>query len=567
MTLRRNSMVLPALLLALSLIASACGGDGGNGGGVGGETEGQESEHDPVVGGTLTIGAEQEPSESLNGQLACCTLFWQAIIFNRVLMPAMEPTPDFEYVPSEMLAGEPEVTEDPFAVTYNINPEAEWSDETQITSEDFMFTIETTLDEDNDMASRAGFDQMDLEAIEMPDDKTITIPFKQPYAGWRELFGVTNPVLPTHALEGENFNRVWTNEVVNPKTGEPIASGPFQFESYNKGSDLTIVRNENWYGEHPAYLDEIVFRFIPETPSEMQALRGGEVDAIYPQPQLELVDLEQEPGIEILSSAGTTWEHIDFHYGNPLLAEDYVRRAIALGIDRQAIIDQLFADINPELEPLNNLIFMTNAPEYEDHFGQYGGNPEEAVALLEDNGCTREGESRIFECNGEPLSFGFKSTAGNALRELTFEIVQEQLRKVGIEVTSEFGDAAVVFGNQGLAGGRYDLFMFGWIGNPDPSGSVEIHKCEGTQNFQNYCNEEVTDLLEESDVSIDPTERTAVLNRADELMAEDLPVLPLYQKPTFFAFDRRLQNAIDNATQLGPTWNAEDWFLVEEGSE
>jgi peptide/nickel transport system substrate-binding protein len=566
MALRGRSALLIALLLTLSLIAAACGGDDdGDGEGVGGESRG-ESELEPVEGGSLTFGAEQEPSEGLNNDLACCNLFWAEVIFNRVLLDAMEPNPEFEYEPTAMLAGEPEVvSEDPLTVTYNINQDAVWNDGTPITSEDFMFTIETMVDEKNDIISRAGYDQVDLEATEMPDEKTITVVFSEPFAGWQDA--LFTPVLPAHALEGENFNKVWTNEIVNPKTGEPIASGPFQFESYNKGSNLTIVRNENWYGEHAAYLDEIVFQFIPDTSAEIQALRGGEVDAIYPQPQLELVDLTTEEGITIETSAGTTWEHIDFQYGNPLLEQDFVRQAIAQAIDRQAIIDQLFADLNPDLEPLNNMIFLNNFPDYEDHFGQYGGNPEEAIALLEDNGCTRDGENDIFECDGEPLSFGFKSTAGNQLRELTFEILQEQLRAVGIEVKSEFGDAAVVFGNQGLSGGKYDLFLFAWVGNPDPSGSVEIHKCEGSSNFQNYCNEEVTDLLEESDVTVDPAARADLLNQADELMAEDLPILPMYQKPTFFAFSDRLQNAIDNATQHGPTWNAEDWFLSDEGSE
>jgi peptide/nickel transport system substrate-binding protein len=565
MVLRRRSALLIALLLALSLIAAACGGaDDDDGEGVGGEGAG-ESELEPVEGGSLTFGAEQEPSEGLNRDLACCTLFWAEVILNRVLLNAMEPNPEFEYEPSPMLAGQPEVvSEDPLTVTYNINPEAVWSDETPITSEDFMFTIEATLDEKNDMASRAGYDQIDLEATEMPDDKTITVVFDEPYAGWVDA--LFSPLYPAHALEGENFNRVWSDMIDNPKTGEPIASGPFIMESYNKGSNLTLVRNENWYGEHPAYLDEIVFQFIPDTSAEIQAVRGGEVQAIYPQPQLELVDLTTEEGITIESGAGTTWEHIDFQYGNPLLEQDFVRQAIAMAIDRQAIIDQLFADLNPDLEPLNNMIFLNNFPDYEDHFGQWGGDPEGAIALLEDNGCTREGEG-TFECDGEPLSFGFKSTTGNALRELTFEIVQEQLREVGIEIESEFGDAAVVFGNQGLAGGKYDLFLFAWVGNPDPSGSVEIHKCEGTQNFQGYCNEEVTDLLEQSDSAVDPAERAALMNQADALMGEDLPILPMYQKPTFFAFDSELQNAIDNATQLGPTWNAEDWFLSEEGAE
>ncbi|MGH2737085.1 MAG: peptide ABC transporter substrate-binding protein, partial [Actinomycetota bacterium] len=551
MALRRKSAVLIALLLVLSLIAAACGGDDDDGGGGVEGAEGEGSELEPVEGGTIIMGAEQEPAGSLNVDLACCTLFWGVVLTDRTLLDSYKTLPDFTYAP-ELLEGEAEVTEDPFSITYTIKEEAQWSDGTPVSADDYIFTFETTMDPKNDMATRAGYDQ--IEDFEKIDEKTIKFNFKEPYAGWKDA--LFNPVYPAHALEGENFNKVWVNGIDNPKTGEPLGNGPFLISEYNKGADLTWVPNENWWGEGP-YLDEVVWRFIPETPSEIQALRGGEVDAIYPQPQLELAQLQNEPGIEIQSTAGTTWEHIDFQYDNPLLAEDYVRQAIGYGIDREALVQQLFKDIKPDLTVLNNLIYMSNASEYEEHFDMYAYDPEKSTQLLEDNGCTKSGQ--YYECNGETLSFGFKSTAGNALRELAFQVIQEQLKQVGIELKSEFGDAAVVFGNQGLAGGKYDIFMFAWVGNPDPSGSVEIHKCEGTQNFQNYCNEEVTDLLEQSDTAIDPAERADFLNQADELMAEDLPILPLYQKPTFFAYNTKLQNAIDNATQSGPGWNAEQW--------
>jgi peptide/nickel transport system substrate-binding protein len=565
MALRRKSVTLIALLLVLSLIAAACGGDDEAGGGVQG-TEGEESQLEPVEGGTLVFGAEQEPSEGLNHTLACCTLFWATLILNRVLLGAYEPNPDFEYEPSELLAGEAEITEDPFTVTYNVNPEAEWSDGTPITADDFLFTAETYVNPKWAISSRAGFDQIDFKKTEVVDDKTVTFAFKEPVAAWRELFGVTSPLLPKHALEGENFNKVWTNEIVNPKTGEPIASGPFQFAEYNKGSDLTIERNENWYGDHPAYLDAIRFQFVPDTSSEIQALRGGEVQAIYPQPQLELTQLQGVEGLEIQTNAGTTWEHLDFQYSHPLLGQDFVRQALGRSIDREAMIQTLFKDIEPTLEPLQNMIFLNGFPGYEPHFQDYTYDPDQARQILEDNGCT-EGDDGIYECDGERMSFGIKSTTGNRLRELTFEILQEQAREAGIEFKAEFGDAAVVFGNQGLAGEKYDIFMFAWVGNPDPSGSVEIHKCNGGQNYQNYCNKEASRLLDESDTLVDPQERIDAMNEADALMAEDLPILPLYQKPTFFAFSSELQNGIDNATQMGPTWNAEDWFLSEEGAQ
>ena len=547
---RRRSLPLMALLLAVALLGAACGGNGDGNGGAEIDDGGE-----PQQGGTIVFGAEQEPAEGLNGDLVCCTLFWQRVLIDPTLYGAYQAQPDFTYKP-QLLDGEAEITEDPFTITYKLLDEAVWSDGEPISAEDMEFTWQLFMDPKNNVASRAGYDQ--IKDAEIMDEKTIKFTFKKPYAGWKELFVY---IYPKHALEGENFNKVWTDEIVNPKTGEPIASGPFIFDSYKKGSQLTLVRNENFWGQK-AYLDEIVFRFVPETNTEIQQLRGGEVDAIYPQPQLQLVDLTTQPDLEVQTSAGTTWEHIDFQYGNPLLANDYVRQAIAHGIDREALTSQLFKDLAPELAPLNNLIYMSNAPEYEEHFQIWDHDPAKATQLLEDNGCTKGGDG-IYECDGQRLSFGFKSTAGNELRELAFEVIQAQLKEVGIEVKSEFGDAAVVFGSKGLVGGRYDLFMFAWVGNPDPSGSVEIHKCKGSQNFQNYCNEEVTDLLEQTDEILDPAQRAAVFNEADALMAEDLPILPLYQKPTFFAFNAKLHNAEDNPTQEGPTWNAGEWWIEQ----
>ncbi len=554
MTHRRKSHLLLALLTAFALFGAACAGGGG------GDTptdtgEGDQGEVEPVEGGTLVFGAEQEPSEGLNGMLTCCTLFWEAVINNQVLEGALEAQPDFTYEP-ELVTEEPTPTDDPFSLTYNIRPEANWSDGTPITAEDFEFTYETVINEKWDIASRAGYDQ--INDVQIEDDKTITFTFDKPYAGWRDLFG---RILPKHVLEGEDFNKVWQKGIVDPNTGEGIASGPFIFESYNPGADLTLVKNEEYWKGAP-HLDEIVFQFIPETTSEIQALRGGEVDAIYPQPQLELTALLEDPAFNVETNAGTTWEHIDFQYDNPLLKEQFVRQAIVAGIDRDAIIQQLFSELSPELEPLNNMIYLTNSEFYVPHFEDTVTGDSEQI--LEDNGCTKGGDG-IYECNGERMSFGFKSTAGNALRERAFEIIQEQLKGVGIEVENEFGDAAVVFGNKGLTGGNYDLFMFAWVGSPDPGGSVEIHKCGGSQNFQNYCNEEVTKLLEESDTIVDPADRAEVMNEADELMAQDLPILPLYQKPTFYAYTTELQGAEDNPTNEGPTWNSEDWFLTGGG--
>lgn len=545
--------VFVALLLAFALIGAACGG-GDDTGGVTTTTDDAE----PEQGGTLIFGAEQEMAVA-NTHTTAGNQFWNTIINGTpILESAYLVTPDLEFVP-QLIEGEAEITEDPFTVTYNIKEEAAWSDGTPITSEDFIFHYETYTNPDNDVASRNGYDLItEAEAI---DDKTVKFTFSEPFAGYKLLF---SQLLPAHALEGENFNKVWNKRIYNPKNDEPIGSGPFLFEEWNKGSDLTIVRNDNYWGEHPAYLDEIVFRFVTDTNTEIQALKAGEVHAIYPSPQLTLADLDNSPGIATDHDSQVAWQHLDFQFNNEVLAQDFVRQAIAYGVDRQAIVDRLVKPLNPEGEILNNVLYLTTDPNYEAHWDQYTFDPEQAKSILEDNGCT-EGNDGIYECDGQRLSFGYVSTSGNELRELMFQIIQQNLKQAGIEVNNKFGEADVVFGKT-LASKKWDMFQFGWVGSPDVTQSNAIFICKGDQNYQDYCNEEVTDLMEQGKTTIDDVERARLYNEADALIAEDVPLLPLWQYPAPYYFSDQVHNLINNPSQYGPTWNAVEWWIEGGGN-
>jgi peptide/nickel transport system substrate-binding protein len=258
------------------------------------------------------------------------------------------------------------------------------------------------------------------------------------------------------------------------------------------------------------------------------------------------------------------WEHLDFNFAVPPLDQDYVRQAIAHGIDRDALAQQLIAPMFEEIETMQQVIYVPNQEEYEPHFDRWNYDPEAAEALLTDNGCEK-GDDDIYTCDGEKLSFRYTTTAGNELRELQLQVIQQQLKQIGIEIKADTGDAATVFADVLPNGpdGAWDLFNFAWVGSPDPFSGNSIWKCEGDQNYNGYCNEDVTELLDRTDTEIDEAERAATFNEADELMAADLPVLPLYQKPTYLGYNENIQNVVDNPTNSGPTWNAGEWQLTE----
>ena len=543
------------LLVVLAMLATACGGGDDNAEPDGDATETETAEGEPIEGGTVTFGLDQEPAMLMpwfneGNQQAT------SIVMLSVLYPLWRITPDFKYEPL-LLDGEPEVTEDPFTLTYKLKEEAVWSDGTPITVDDIEFTLDVILNPDLDIVSRDGYDKIDRSKTERVDDKTITYHFTEPYAPFRELFSV-QPILPAHALKDADMKTALAESV-------PVASGPFKFENWTKGQNLTIVKNEEFWGEQKPHLDKVVFRVIEDSNTQVQALRGEEIDMFYPQPQVELVEQVSEiEGVEYEVSAGPVWEHLDMNYKVPPLDKDYVRQAIIQGIDRNALAEELIKPMYPDAEVLNNVIWVNTQEQYEPHWDRWEYDPEAATGLLEENGCTK-GEDGIYTCDGQRLSFEYVTTAGNELRELQFEIIQSQLKEIGVEAKPKLQDAATAFGTTLIAGpdGAWGMFNFAWVGSPDPQGGNTIWMCGGGQNYNTYCNEEVTDLIEQTNTTIDPGERADLYNEADDLISQDVPIVPLYQKPTFFGWRDAIIGPKDNATQWGPTWNIEEWARTE----
>lgn len=536
-----------------ALLATACtsGTESDSSSEPGGQ--GTAGEREPIDGGTVVFGAAQEPAVAspVTGEGA---LGANAIVTLPVLQPLWRLTPDYEYE-LLLLAEEPVVTEDPFTVTYTLREDAEWSDGTPITAKDIEFTWRVKTNPELDIFNRSGYE--DITDAEIIDDKTITFTFEEPFAPWQTLFSShADVILPSHVLEGENLAKVWQDDI-------EVASGPFKWESWERGQQITLTRNENYWGDQPA-IEEIIFRFIEESGTIVQQLRSGEIDMAAPQPQIELVQqLQDIEGLVVETETGSTYEHIKFNHRVPPLDQVYVREAIVKAIDRQGIVDHLIAPINPDAEPTNNLMYRSMQPEYEPNWADFATyDPQGAVEVLESNGCTR-GDDDIFVCEGERLSFRYTTTTGDERRQLTFEILQAQLAEVGIELTADFSEAAVLFGER-LWDYDFDIVSFGDGGVTDPQGDHPKWVCEGEQNWMGYCNEEATQLLRQTSSTIDEAERAALYNQADASMAADYPLLPLYETPTVMVWRDHIVGPEINTTLWGPTWNTEEWALTEE---
>jgi len=449
-------------------------------------------------------------------------------------------------------------------LTITVRPDANWNwggKKIPVTNKDLVYTWQQIVDPKNNNASTTGYDQID--SYKLVGSKTVVFHWKAPFADYRDLFGL---VLPSQALAGLDFNKFWSDCVCG-NDGKPVSDGPFMLTNYTRGQGSTLKANPDWYGKKPG-LAELDFKVITDTNSEIQAMRGGEVDAIYPSPQTALAQLKGQAGLTYSSLPGFTQEHVDIQVGpkgNPLLKQPWMRQAIALGINRHSLIVALYGTIAPGLKPLNNLEYEigTNAIP---HFAKWNSAPGKALALLKAH-CTggpskpTRNNSAIWTCDGQKAEFRWGTTAGNQRRATSAAIFSQQLGAIGIKLDVQFEPANPNFFGQRLPGGDFDLAEYAWSGGPDPSGFDAIYETGGGSNYKNYSNKQVDALIKLGDAELNPTKRTAEYQKAAEIMANDIAVIPLYAPPNILVYKsaiKGMENS-NNPTQEGPTWNAEEW--------
>ena len=503
-----------------------------------------------VVGG---LPAGTEPA-CLNPLVENCRM--PRGFVRQVLEGAFEVGPDLSYRPN-LVSQVRVTTKKPFTLTYNIRPEARWSDGNPVTARDFVFTWQTYS-----KLGLAGFPPA-IRSVRPLNAKTVRVDFRSRFAGWRDLFGV---VLPRHALAGEDPRTIWRDGIDNPRTRDAIGSGPFLVGSFDRGRQFTLVRNPRYWGKHRAYLDRLVYRFLPPPfpESGIEAMRGGTVNALFQvSPAPELTTFCRERGVICRTAAETGWEHIAIRNrgpgGHDALEQRSVRQAIAYGIDRNALVRQVYPDLT-WLRPLQSFIFVPGQRFYEPHWKVYGYQPAKARRLLEDAGC-RPGADGIRICSGERLSLRLFTTPGISVRASAIEVVRQQLRRIGVEVQTSFVARRALF-DQVLPHGDYDLALFQWNTSPDPGASADIWRCGGSANVTGYCDRLVTQEFVESQLIVGAEQRARALNRADRQMATHVPALPLFQNPSTTAFTGiRLQGFVNNPTLETVLWNSEDWWL------
>jgi peptide/nickel transport system substrate-binding protein len=514
---------------------------------------GAATQQTPKRGGTLAFRMIGPEPACLNVLLTSCSRYiggpgW----VEKVLQKPFAIGPDFTF--EESLVSRVDYTRrPPFTLTYHIRPQARWSDGVPITAQDFIFTLRAIRRYGNPELRQLHAPVRSVRAV---DRKTVRVVLRPRSAGWRDFF---EHILPSHALRGSDLTEVWSDRIDDPRTGRPIGSGPFLVERLERGRQLVLRRNPRYWGPHPAYVERLVISFTlsPTDPSE--ELRSGELDIATGVPAAVVPAVRRLRGVRLVAPVATSFEQLTVQQGpnaHPALGNKLVRRALAYGIDRPALVRQLLGELNPSARVLDSAVHLTQSRYYEPNWSTYRYRPAEARRLLTQAGC-RRGADSVFSCGGRRLSLRFVTNAGIPPRAQAITLMQAQLRAAGVEVVPVFVAGQLLF-TQVLPQRAFDVALFSWLSSPGRS-PVEIYGCDAVQNFTGYCQRLVTAHLNQAARTLDEGAQARVLNRADRGLARDVPIIPLYQPIFTAAYDTSARNFA--FVPWSPFWNAENWWL------
>lgn len=402
--------------LALPVVMAACGDDAADATGDGGATaEEAAADGAAVRGGRLRVAfADGGPDETLS-PLLLPTFMGTARsqnLFDRLFQF------DADVVPQPQLALEATANDDATVWTIRLREGVVWHDGDPFTAQDVVYTINWIADEAKGAEFFSTFSVIDLENTRAVDDLTVEIVFNQPYGETLNL------------LAGKAFF-VIKDGTTEFSSESLVGTGPFRLVSFEPGGSTVVARNEDYFIEGKPYLDEIEFLNIPDSAARLNALRGGQVDAIAFVDFSQAQGIDDDPDLQLVRAVGSTCVPITMRVDEGQFADSRVREAMKLAVDRQAMVDQVLLGFGS----VGNDLFGISFPSYNDELPQRQYDPEAARALLEEAGVTL------------PLQVTLPTSRVVAGMQESATLFREQAAAAGIEVTLEVIEDSSYFAN------------------------------------------------------------------------------------------------------------------------
>ncbi len=478
-----------------------------------------------------------------------------------------------EYMP--LLARSWEFANNRKDVIYHLKGDAYWQDGVKITGQDVKFSYE--LYADPDVASvqqdllgellHTKDGKVDVEkSVEVANDSTVVFHFQRAYP--LQMFHSGLTLVPKHVFQNADRKSLRTS----PENSKPVAAGAFRLERWTPQQEIVLARNEQSVLPHPAYVDRLVIRIVPEYASRLTQLKTGETDFMEGVNPEDVKDLKQNhPEIRLETIPGrfydyVGWSNIDnegYAKSNgklikthPLFGTKKVRQALTLAIHRQEILEGFLGQYGQLATGPISPVFKW---AYNDTLKPYPFDPARAKQLLKDEGWEDHNGDGILDKGGRKFSFKLRINSGNPRRAYASVIIQSNLKAIGIDVEIEQLENNVFF--DGLRKKKFEAFLAG-LGVPL---EMDLENFFGSDlqkdlfNTASFQNRRVDEILAATKNVVEATHAASLWKEFQVILSEEQPVAFLYWANRIVGINNKVQGT--SVSILGALIGMGDWHV------
>jgi len=438
-------------------------------------------------------------------------------------------------------------------LTFRLRPGVKWHDGAPFTADDVVFTWQTITDPKVPSPYKSEYSLVESVRAEGPD--VVRVHYSQPFA--KALSNWANTMLPKHLLE--RYVQEGKIREAPQNWSAPVGTGPYRFKELRSGEKIVLVANPEYWDGRP-YISRIVYRIIPSQATTFLELKAKGVDAM----SLTALQYTRQTNYRAFERAYTKYRHpgngytyLGFNLKDPRFADRRVRQAFAYAINKREIIDGVRLGLAREATGP----YKPGTWAFTDKVKTYPYDMEAAQRLLAEAGWKERNADGLLVKDGKPFTFELLTNQGNDERKKIAEIVQAQLKELGVGVEIRILEWAA-FLKEHIKKRNFEAIVLGWGIGIDPDQYVVWHSSQSGPdqlNHISYANPEVDRMLELGRTTCVREERVKYYRRLQELLAEDEPLVFLYFSDALPVVSSRVYG-IDSGPN-GIRYRSYRWFV------
>ncbi len=500
---------------------------------------------EPVTGGRIIEAMLGEPSNMisvLSSDSASHT------VSSHIYVSPLKYDKDINLVP--YAAEHYEVLDGGRLLRFKLREDIRWFDGKPLTAEDVEFTYKLMVDPKTPTAYAE--DYKIIKEFRLTGPYSFEVVYDKPFA--RALITWAHDILPRHALENE--------DLLNTKySREPLGAGPYKLKEWVSGRHIVLEANEDYFEGRP-YIDQVVYRFIPDQSTQFLELKAGNLDTMGLSPQQYLYQtsgLDWDGNFQKFKYLSFGYTYLGYNLKNPMFSDVRVRKAFAHAINKEELVKGVLLGLGvPAQGP-----YKPGTWVYNDKIVPYEFDPGKARALLAEAGWTDTDNDGLLDKDGKPFAFTILTNQGNTERIKTATIIQERLKNIGIKIDVRTVEWAA-FLKEFIDPRRFEATILGWNILQDPELYDVWHSSRdfpGGLNFVGYRNQELDDLLEQGRRLLEQDKRKPIYDRLQEILHEEQPYCFLYLPMALPIVQARIQGI--EPAPAGIAHNFNRWWVPE----